>query len=55
MSNLYLSLDLEMEQPSQEIIQIGAVIGDIVTGEIKETFKAYVKIATPPFLRLLSN
>lgn len=29
MSSLYLSLDLEMEQPSQEIIQIGAVIGDI--------------------------
>ena len=52
MSNLYLSLDLEMEQPSQEIIQIGACIGNISTGEVLEKFCAYVKIDMPlsPFI-----
>ncbi len=34
-NNLYLFLDLEMNQPSQKIIEIGIVIADITTKEIK--------------------
>lgn len=50
MSDIYLSLDLEMEQPSQEIIQIGACVGNIKTGEILGTIRIY----TIPFLPLSS-
>lgn len=38
----YLALDLEMSQPSGKIIQIGAVVGDIVTGQVIERFSAIV-------------
>ena len=34
---IFTSLDLEMAQPSGAIIQIGAVVGNIKTGEILET------------------
>lgn len=40
----YLSLDLEMNKPSGKIIQIGAAIGNILTGEVKEKFSRIVKI-----------
>ena len=36
------SLDLEMNQPSGKIIQIGAVIGDTETGEISQRLRIYV-------------
>jgi inhibitor of KinA sporulation pathway (predicted exonuclease) len=36
------SLDLEMNQPSGKIIQIGAVIGDTNTGEISQRLNIYV-------------
>jgi inhibitor of KinA sporulation pathway (predicted exonuclease) len=36
MPEIFLSLDLEMNQPSGRIIQIGAVYGNIHTGEIAE-------------------
>lgn len=39
-----LSLDLEMAQPSEKIIQIGACVGDTETGEVIDTFCCYVKI-----------
>ena len=57
MSDLYLSLDLEMEQPSEEIIQIGACIGNIKTGEILDTFCAYVAPEFPlsPFITQLTG
>lgn len=42
-----LSLDLEMNQPSGKIIQIGAVAGKIRTGEVIETFSRMVKIDEP--------
>lgn len=43
----YLSLDLEMNQPSGKIIQIGAVIGNVLTGAINETFSRIVRIDEP--------
>jgi inhibitor of KinA sporulation pathway (predicted exonuclease) len=42
MKELLVSLDLEMNQPSQRIIQIGAVIGNIRTGEIISRFDSKV-------------
>lgn len=41
-SGILLSLDLEMNQPSGRIIQIGAVAGNVVTGEILGTYNALV-------------
>lgn len=42
MKNLVVSLDLEMNQPSGKIIQIGAVMGDVKTGSIVDRFSAFV-------------
>lgn len=39
---LVVAIDLEMNQPSGRIIQIGAVIGDVRTGEIVSRFDAKV-------------
>lgn len=45
---IFLSLDLEMNQPSSRIIQIGAVAGNIITGEIfSEKFSRLVKCGEP--------
>lgn len=54
---LYLSLDLEMEQPNQEIIQIGACVGNIKTGEILGTYRAYCTPSEPlsPFIIQLTG
>lgn len=43
----FLSLDLEMNQPSRKIIQVGAVAGDIRSGLIYERLRIYVKIDEP--------
>ena len=40
--NLLVSLDLEMNQPSGKIIQIGAVLGNVETGEIVAEFDSKV-------------
>ncbi|MHB0929147.1 MAG: exonuclease domain-containing protein [Candidatus Nanopelagicales bacterium] len=37
-----VALDLEMNQPSGKIIQIGACVGDITTGEVLSVFSAFV-------------
>lgn len=37
-----LSLDLEMNQPSGKIIQIGAVVGDSETGAILDSFSVFI-------------
>lgn len=37
-----LSLDLEMNKPSNKIIQVGFCIGNISTGEIKHTESLYI-------------
>jgi inhibitor of KinA sporulation pathway (predicted exonuclease) len=42
-----LSLDLEMNQPSGRIIQIGACVGNIHTGEIVETLSILVDPGEP--------
>lgn len=39
---IFTSLDLEMNQPSKKIIQIGAVVGNISTGEIIERISLFV-------------
>ncbi len=38
---LAVALDLELTQPSKKIIQIGAVIGDITSGEVVSRFSAF--------------
>lgn len=40
-------LDLEMNQPSGKICQIGAVIGDSTTGEIEQRLRIYVNPGEP--------
>jgi len=40
-------LDLEMNQPSGKICQIGAVIGDTITGEIEHRLRIYVNPGEP--------
>ena len=49
---IFTSLDLEMNQPSQKIISIGAVVGNITTGEILERFHVFVnpKEVLNPFI-----
>ena len=46
------SLDLELNQPSGKIIQIGAVVGDTETGEITQRLRIYVNPGEPiaPFI-----
>ena len=40
-------LDLEMNQPSGKIIQIGAVIGDTMTGTITQRLRIYINPGEP--------
>lgn len=40
-------LDLELNQPSGKIVQIGAVIGDTQTGEIVDRIRIYVNPGEP--------
>ena len=40
-------LDLEMNQPSGKIIQIGAVVGDTATGEVAQRLRIYVNPGEP--------
>ena len=42
-----LAFDLEMNQPSGRIIQIGAVVGNMATGEIVERLSVLVKPGEP--------
>jgi inhibitor of KinA sporulation pathway (predicted exonuclease) len=46
------TLDLELNQPSGKICQIGAVVGDTITGEISQRLKIYVNPGEPiaPFI-----
>ncbi|MBN8555436.1 MAG: exonuclease domain-containing protein [Deltaproteobacteria bacterium] len=41
---IFTSLDLELNQPSGKIIQIGAAIGHLMTGEIIEKLSCFIKI-----------
>ena len=40
-------LDLELNQPSGKIIQIGAVVGDTDNGDILDRYRAYVDPGEP--------
>jgi inhibitor of KinA sporulation pathway (predicted exonuclease) len=42
-----LCLDLELNQPSGKIIQIGAVVGDTLNGDILDRYRAYVDPKEP--------
>lgn len=43
----YVALDLEFNQPSQRIIQVGAVIGRVDTGEVLSRFSVFVNPEEP--------
>ena len=48
-------LDLEMNQPSNAIIQIGAVVGNIKTGVLVETLSVYInagEVLNPEIIQL---
>lgn len=53
----FMSIDLELNQPSGKIIQIGACIGDITTGEISHDFSVIVNPLEPinPFITELTG
>jgi inhibitor of KinA sporulation pathway (predicted exonuclease) len=55
--DLFMSLDLEMDQPSGKIIQVGAVVGNLATGEIMRRLDLLVKIDEPlnPFIVKLTG
>ena len=42
MHPLIVSIDLEFNQPSKKIIQIGAVIGDLTTGQVVDRFSIFI-------------
>jgi len=42
-----ISLDIEFEQPSEEIIQVGAVVGNLKTGIILEEYCRHINIGKP--------
>lgn len=44
---IFTVVDLELNQPSQKIIQIGAVVGNIRTGEVLERLSVFVNPLEP--------
>lgn len=54
---IFTSLDLEMAQPSQNIISIGSVVGNIETGEILDRLHVFVnpKEQLSPFIMELTK
>lgn len=40
----FMALDLEHNQPSGSIIQVGAVVGNLYSGEILEEYSAHIKV-----------
>lgn len=42
-----ISLDIEFEQPSEEIIQVGVIVGNLKTGEILEEYCKHRNIGKP--------
>jgi inhibitor of KinA sporulation pathway (predicted exonuclease) len=53
----FLSLDLELNQPSNKIIQVGAVVGNVKTGQIFERVSLFTKLDEPlnPYIQKLCN
>lgn len=54
---IFTSLDLEMNQPSEKIIQIGACIGNLTTGQVLEKLSVYVDPGEPiaPYITELTK
>jgi inhibitor of KinA sporulation pathway (predicted exonuclease) len=50
---VFTSLDLELNQPSGKIIQIGAVSGHLLSGKVIETFSCFIKIDEPLNARII--
>jgi len=42
-----ISLDLEMNQPSGSIVQIGAAVGNLQSGAILDSFSCYIAVDEP--------
>jgi inhibitor of KinA sporulation pathway (predicted exonuclease) len=42
MHPMIVSIDLELNQPSKRIIQIGAVVGDLTTGNVVDRFSIFI-------------
>lgn len=50
MGQIFTSIDLELNKQGDkttDIIQVGLVCGDPLTGEIKDKLSLYIKIDTP--------
>jgi DNA polymerase III alpha subunit (gram-positive type) len=47
MKEFIVALDLELNQPSERIVQIGAVLGNVRTGEVVSHFDAKVNPGEP--------
>jgi inhibitor of KinA sporulation pathway (predicted exonuclease) len=45
--SIYVALDLEMNQPSGRIVQLGLAAGDLATGQLVGTFNQYVNPGEP--------
>jgi len=52
-----LSLDLEFNQPSESIIQVGCVVGNLASGEILEEYSQHIKVdeVLAPFIIKLTG
>ena len=52
MKPLIVSLDLEFNQPSRKLIQIGAVMGDMTTGQVVDRLSVFVNPGEQISLRI---
>lgn len=52
MKELIVALDLELNQPSGRVVQIGAVLGNVRTGEVLSQFALKVNPGEPFSLRI---
>jgi len=52
MKELIVALDLELNQPSRRVVQIGAVLGNVRTGEVVSQFDLKVNPGEPFSLRI---
>jgi DNA polymerase III epsilon subunit-like protein len=52
MKELIVALDVELNQPSRRVVQIGAVLGNVRTGEVVSQFDLKVNPGEPFSLRI---
>jgi inhibitor of KinA sporulation pathway (predicted exonuclease) len=46
-NDVFMAIDLELSQPQREIIELGAVVGNLRTGEVLEEKNWYVNVGYP--------